>query len=106
MRRLGIDEIALRKGKRAFVLILSDLDTGKVLDVLSKRTKKKLRKRLKQLSEAQRARIQEVSLDMWEPYMDVCEELLPNARITVDRFHVMQAINNELKALKNKEWRF
>ena len=103
VRRLGIDEIAVRKGKRAFVLILSDLDTGKVLEVLSKRTKKKLRKRLKQLCEAQRARIQEVSLDMWEPYVDVCEELLPNARITVDRFHVMQAITTDLKALKNKE---
>jgi transposase len=103
--RLGIDEIALRKGKRAFVLILSDLDTAEVLDVLRKRTKKKLRERLEQLSAEQRAQIQEVSVDMWEPYMDVCEKVLPNARITVDRFHVMQAINTELKALKNKEKR-
>ena len=103
VRRLGIDEIALRKGKQSFVLILSDLDTGDVLDVLSKRTKKKLRARLEQLSAEQRASIQEVSLDMWEPYVDVCEALLPNARITVYRFHVMQALNKELKELKNRE---
>ena len=48
VRRLGIDEIALRKGKQSFVLILSDLDTGDLLDVLSKRTKKKLRAGLEQ----------------------------------------------------------
>jgi transposase len=103
VRRLGIDEISLRKGKQSFVLILSNLDTGDVLDVLSKRTKQKLRERLEQLSPEQRAQIQEVSLDMWEPYVDVCEGLLPNARITVDRFHVMQALNKELKDLKNRE---
>ena len=40
---------------------------------------------------------------MWEPYSDVCEELLPNAIITVDRFHVAKAVNEELKKLKNQE---
>ena len=40
---------------------------------------------------------------MWEPYSNVCEELLPNAHITVDRFHVAKAVNEELKKLKNQE---
>jgi len=40
---------------------------------------------------------------MWEPYATVCEELLVNAIITVDRFHVAQAVNRELKKLKNQQ---
>ena len=48
-------------------------------------------------------KIGEVAIDMWEPYSDVCEELLPNADITVDRFHVAKAVNEELKKLKNQE---
>ena len=103
LKRLGIDEISLRKGKQDFVLILTNLDTADVVDVLEKRTQEKLRTRLEQLTKQERSQIEEVAIDMWEPYSDVCEELLPNAIITVDRFHVAKAINEELKKLKNKE---
>jgi len=113
LKRIGIDEISLRKGKQDFVLILSNLDTGEIVDVIEKRTKEKLRQRLEQLTSVERNQITEVAIDMWEPYADVCNELLPNAIITVDRFHVAsvlplvggttKAINTELKNLKNKE---
>ena len=103
LKRLGIDEISLRKGKQNFALILTNLDTGCVVDVLEKRTKEKLRARLEQLTEQERSQIAEVAIDMWEPYSNVCEELLPNAIITVDRFHVTKVVNEELKRLKNRE---
>ena len=103
LKRLGIDEISLRKGKQDFVLVLTNLDTAEVVDVLEKRTQEKLRTRLEQLTQQERSQISEVAIDMWEPYSDVCEELLPNAIITVDRFHVAKAVNEELKKLKNQE---
>jgi len=103
LKRLGIDEISLRKGKQDFVLILTNLDTADVVDVLEKRTQEKLRTRLEQLTEQERSQIGEVAIDMWEPYSNVCEELLPNAIIIVDRFHVAKAVNEELKKLKNQE---
>jgi transposase len=103
LKRLGIDEISLRKGKQDFVLILSNLDTGEVVDTIEKRTKEKLHQRLEKLTSVERNQITEIAIDMWEPYADVCSELLPNAVITVDRFHVAKAINTELKNLKNKE---
>ena len=100
---LGIDEIALRKGRGDFALILTNLDTKEVVDVLKARTQEKLRARLEQLSPFERAQIQEVAIDMWNPYDTVCAELLPSAVITADRFHVMQAVNRELKQLKNQQ---
>ena len=103
LKRLGIDEIALRKGKGDFVLILTNLDTKEVVDVLEARTQEKLRARLGQLSPIERAQIQEIAIDMWNPYDTVCAELLPHAVITADRFHVMQAVNRELKQLKNQQ---
>jgi len=103
LKRLGIDEISLRKGKQDFVLVLTNLDTAEVVDVLEKRTQDKLRARLAQLTQQERSQIEEVAIDMWEPYSNVCEELLPNAHITVDRFHVAKAVNEELKKLKNQE---
>ncbi len=103
LKRLGIDEVALRKGKQDFALILTNLDTAEVVEVLQQRTQEKLRDRLKQLSPKECAQIEEVAIDMWKPYDTVCTALLPNADVTVDRFHVMQAVNKELKQLKNQE---
>ena len=103
LKRLGIDEVALRKGKQDFALILTNLDTGEVVEILQQRTQEKLSYRLSQLSQKERDQIAEVAIDMWKPYDTVCTALLPNADVTVDRFHVMQAINKELKQLKNQE---
>ncbi len=71
-------------------MILTNLDTADVVAVLEKRTQDKLRTRLEQLTEQERSQIAEVAIDMWEPYANVCEELLPNATVTVDRFHVAE----------------
>ncbi len=100
---LGIDEIALRKGKGDFALILTNLDTKKGADVHKARTQEKLSTRLGRLSSFERAQIQEVANDMWKPHDTVCAELLPHAVITADRLHVMQAVNRELKQLKNQQ---
>ena len=70
---------------------------------LNREPKKNCGARLEQLSPSQRAQIQEVAIDMWKPYDAVCAELLPQAVISVDRFHVMQAVNRELKLLKNQQ---
>ena len=43
LKRLGIDEAALRKGKQDFALILSNLDMGEAVEVLQQRTQEKLR---------------------------------------------------------------
>ncbi|PNL91882.1 hypothetical protein A6J77_006455 [Aerococcus viridans] len=46
-----------------------------------------------------RQRIKIVMMDMYTPYMDVVQELFPNAKIIIDRFHLVQAFNRELNKL-------
>ncbi len=40
--------------------------------------------------------IEEVSIELGQPYKSVVEELIPNAQVVADRFHVMSQINKEL----------
>lgn len=101
--RLGLDEIAERKGRGAYDLIFYNLDTGQPLDVLEGRTKKQLVAYLEALPAARRVHIEEVCIDMWRPYAQAVPQALPQARLVVDRFHVMKAVNADLKRLKNKE---
>ena len=93
VRRLGIDEIALKKGHQQFALILSDLDQGYVIDVLEDRHMERLEAWVDRLSLAERQAIEEVSMDMWSPYRSAVERKLTHAEIVADRFHVVQNLN-------------
>lgn len=101
LRKLGLDEIAERKGRKAYDLIFYNLETGKPVEVLQGRTKQQLIDYLKALPEEVKFGIEEVCIDMWRPYAQAVVEVLPHAELVVDRFHVMQSVNKGLKELKN-----
>jgi transposase len=48
---------------------------------------------------------EEVSIDLWVPYKSLVEELMPNAQVVADRFHVMTQINKELDSRRKEEKR-
>jgi transposase len=98
--RLGIDEIAERKGRKAYDLVLYDLDAGIPIDILENRTQAELRAYLEALPLQTRQHISEVCIDMWRPYATVVTEQLAHARLVVDRFHVMKVVNTDLNTLK------
>ena len=63
VRRLGIDEIAARKGHGHFHLVLVDVDAGRVIEQLPDRNAATLRTYLQTWSDAARAAVEEVALD-------------------------------------------
>jgi transposase len=91
---LNIDEIAQEKGHGNFVLVLSAPEEGYVLDVLPDRERKTLEKWLDGLPPEVKKAIKTVNLDMWEPYTLAVKAKLTQARIVVDRFHVMKNLNH------------
>jgi transposase len=46
-----------------------------------------------------------VSIDLWKPYQSLVEEMMPNATIVADRFHVMKLLNDELDEQRKTEKR-
>jgi transposase len=49
--------------------------------------------------------IEEVSRDLWKGYRNLVRDLMPNAQVVGDRFHVMAQINKELDAQRKREKR-
>lgn len=105
VKKLGIDEIALRKGKHDYCAVLVDLEESKLLRILRKRTKDVVGEELIKWGEEVLENIEEVSIDLWTGYKSVVEELMPNAEVVADRFHVMKKINEELDEERKKERR-
>ncbi|MCC5631967.1 ISL3 family transposase [Nostoc sphaeroides CHAB 2801] len=105
LKRLGLDEIALIKGKGNYCAVLVDLDTSKLIAVLSDRTQDVIKKTLMEWGIELLGQIEEVSIDLWKGYKTLVTELMPNAQVVADRFHVMTQINKELDTQRKKEKR-
>ena len=105
LKRLGIDEIALVKGQKNYCAVLVNLDTGKLIAILKKRTQEELRKTLTGWGKEVLEQIEEVSIDLWLPYKNLVKELMPSAEVVADRFHVMKQINQELDEQRRAEKR-
>jgi transposase len=101
VKKLGIDEIAERKGRHAYDVIFYKLSTGTPLEVLETRTQEELMAYLDRLPEAIIRGIEEVCIDMWRPYATAVTAKLSHATLVTDRFHVMKAVNQDLKSLNN-----
>ena len=102
LKKLGIDEIALVKGQGNYVAVLIDISKGKLLEIVPNRRQEDLRKVLLSWGNEVLNGIEEVSIDLWKPYKSLVKELMPNADVVADRFHVFKQVNDELDNCRNK----
>ena len=103
LKRLGIDEIALRKGHKNFLTILVDLDTRKPVAMVPSRRQEELEKILLSWLQSVLNQIEEVCIDFGKGYKSLILKIIPNAMITGDRFHLMQMVNRELDDARKAE---
>jgi transposase len=101
VRRLGIDEIALKKRHQQYALVLTDLDRPCVIAVLPDRKQAALETWLRAWTPEQRAAVEVVSTDLWEPFRQAIRAVLPQARHVADRFHVMRQLNRRLNQARS-----
>lgn len=104
---LGIDEIALRKGRKNFVAIITARPAdGNVvlLAVLADRKKATVKKFLQSIPLRLRATIDTVCTDMWIGYINAVKEALGSkVTIVVDRYHVAQSYRDGVDKLRQRE---
>jgi transposase len=115
---LGIDEVYLGR-TMGFITVVRDLESGAVLHIGKGKGYEalaKFRKRIRKQSQ----RIKAVCIDMAGAYSAWVKEVLPEADIVYDHFHVIKMMNKRLdelrrrtmkqldaeqkKQLKNKRW--
>ena len=68
LKRLGIDEISLVKGQGKFIVVLVDLDTGKLIGWVKERKWKTLACYLELWGKDILNQIEEVSIDLYKMY--------------------------------------
>jgi transposase len=103
---LGLDEIAIRKGHRDFVTIVTARLVGQrvvILGVLPDRKKDTVVAFLRSIPLRLAKTIRTVCCDMYEGYTEAVREELPEAAIVVDRFHVTRHYTKAADKLRQRE---
>jgi len=91
LETLGLDEIALRKGRGNYVTLVTGRhadDEIVLLGVLSGHEKGEVVEFLRSIPPRILQTIQAVCCDLWDAYTEAVREEIPTARIVADRFHV------------------
>jgi len=85
---LSIDEFKGTTDKGKYHCILVDPIKSKVLDILDCRSLDFLLQYFSRFKN--RDKVKYVVIDMWQPYKLVIQQLFPNAKIVIDRFHYVR----------------
>ena len=105
---LGLDEIAPKKGQGHYLVIVTSRQANgrlRILAVLPDRQKETILDFLRSIPERLKRSIQTVCSDMYEGYTEAVKEVLPQARLVIDRFHVTEAYRAGLDQLRKAELR-
>ena len=70
--------------------LISDANTGKIFDILDDRRHYKLQRYFMRFSFKARQHVSHIVMDMNAAYGVVTKRVFPHARISIDRFHVVQ----------------
>jgi len=97
IERIGVDDFAVRKGKRYYTAIF-DLDTHKPIAILDSRDGEELKKWL-----GGHKKVNIVARDRDGVYAKAISEALPNCRQVSDKFHLMQNLINAIREILRSE---
>ena len=75
------------------ICLLTNLDTGTLVDILPDRKKGTSVAYFQRLGPAFCQQITAVSRDIWQPYLAVVLTYFPQATLVLDRFHVVKLLN-------------
>lgn len=102
VRRIAIDEIAIRKGHHYMTVVL-DLDSGRVLFSAEGKDQKCLKPFFRRLRRA-RAKLEAIAVDMSPAYLNAIMEYWPKrVAIVNDHYHVVSNMNDVVDKVRRDE---
>ena len=103
MPALSIDEKSFGNGQK-YLTVLSDPIQKRVSDVIECRKQENAEELIFcTLAPRVLENVQLISMDMWDPFMSAAKQLVPNAKIIHDKFHIAKIINKGVDNVRKRE---
>ena len=103
LKRIGIDEISIRKGQR-YLTVVVDHDTGRLVWAAAGRDRKTTEKFLDLLGAERCKQLRLVSCDMADWITRPVGERCPNATVCYDPFHLVRLASDALDDIRREVW--
>ncbi len=94
---MGIDEIHLAKRARA---VITNINEKTIIEMFKDRNKATIIKYLQGLENSHI--VLNVAIDMWKPYRDAVNGVLPHSIVVIDKFHVVKMANSALEKYRKE----
>jgi len=102
VKRLGIDEIAIRKGQR-YATVFYDLDRREVIGMVLGRKQRAVSRFFRRWGKEKCRAVEAVCMDLWAPYLNSVRRHLKNATVVFDKFHVYTYLSEAIEAVRRHE---
>lgn len=99
---LGIDEKNFGKG-HDYISVMTDIDGGRVLEVVPERTRQAADTLWSTLSEEQKQSVEAVAIDMSAAFLGSTQEHAPQAAVVHDRFHLSKHLGEAVDRVRRAE---
>jgi len=96
---IGIDEFSVR-GRRLYHTAICNLVEKEVMGVVEGQGQRKLEEYLDNIPQPER--VKGVVMDMHEPFRQAVQMCLPQAKVVVDKFHLIRHINGAVDKLRSR----
>lgn len=105
---IGIDEIALKKGHRDFVVVISTYinEALHVIGLLCERTKAAVKQFFSSIPKQLRRTVKVVCSDLYQGFIGAAKAVFgKRVLICADRFHIAKLYREGLETLRKREWK-
>ena len=100
-KHLCFDEFKSTKdAKGAMSFIYCDADNHKIVDIVENRQLPFLKRYFSSFPKSVRNQVETICIDMYSPYISLIKELFVNAKIIIDRFHIVGLFSRSFNQIR------
>src|SRR5690554_4491768 len=102
-KHLCFDEFkSVKSAAGAMSFIFCDSVTGSIVDIVEDRRLHVLTRYFLRYSKKARRSVKTIVIDMYSPYISLIKSIFPNAKIIIDKFHIVQLFSRALNKTRIK----
>jgi len=95
---MGFDEFkSVKSADGAMSFIYCDLEKKNIIDIVEDRRLFKLKNHFSYYSTEAKENVETIVIDMYTPYIQLIKSTFPNAKIVIDRFHIVQHLSRSFQ---------
>jgi transposase len=104
LTHIGVDELSYRR-HHEYITIVTDHRRGRVVWAAPGKNAETLRRFFRELGSDRASRLEVVTMDMSQAYIQAVKEMAPSARVVFDRFHVQRLAHAALDEVRRSQVR-